>query len=300
MRRYILGLILLMFNLNAFAAQPCDVGVSIEGGPALFNPFNPTSTPITLTISKTNSGNYNNLNIKFDNPLSASSLNNYPNYVIKIGSTTYFDNTATNFGNFSTQNLSFGTPLTFNLIFTPVSQSSNDLARGAMSGELEVPLNISGNCDNPSPSKTIKIPVQIPTERNVALSGSFSDNSASFDWDVGSVASNETTQNQTLYLWSNALYKITASSANGGVMKRTDGSTNAINELPYTLKFGDSSSPILTLDQSAAPNTPVVSAQQGRTIVGGQSINVQLTTQDTGKRAGTYTDTVTVKIEAAP
>jgi hypothetical protein len=225
----------------------------------------------------------------------------FPNYKIKQFSTIVFDNKSSGFGSFVNQNLNNTGSITVNLTFEPTPQSSSDLALSGLTGEVELPLSISAdNCSSPTATQTIKIPVQIPTERNIALSNNFSNTDSTSNWAVGNVTSALTTQNQMLYLWSNAFYKITASSLNGGVMKRTNGSTNAINELPYTLKFGDSSSPILTLDEAASPNTPVFSAQQGQTAVGGKSINVQLTTQDTGKRAGTYTDTVTVKIEAAP
>lgn len=306
MYRRILCLGLLSWVTQGVYAAPCNVNVSLTADSVEFNPFNPVSTTLTLQVTH-NGEDHTGITVSFDHPLTgspSSSLGAYRPYIIENTSgTEVFDSNdnVTVFQDIDVARdlLSAVGTLSYGLEVTPDSQLGTDTALSALpSGSVTLRVKIEGT-DNSSAAcsgtEDVSMNVSVPTEREVALSNDFSAGSTSEGLNAGTLGATAVTQNSTLYIWSNAKYKISAESDNSGVMVRSGGSTDAVNKLPYSLTFGTTTP--FTLDEG---DTTVTSEEEDATVVNGRQINIGFTTQDTGKRAGTYSDTVTVRIIQSP
>lgn len=295
--------ILCMFFLISFSqgvSATCNVTVGLVGGDVEFNPFQPDETQLTLQVSH-NGENHTNLTVKFDSPVAASTLNTYRPYVIENASnTTIFDSndTATAFPFIDVARALTTGRQDYFIDVIPDIQAGNSTALGTLpSGSVTLPVTIDANDSGGvacSKTEQLTMNVSVPEERVIAVSNSFS--AANTPLALNSVEVNNTLEakSSTLYLWSNAKYHIQATSTNGGVMVRSGvgvDTTKAVNKLPYTLQFGTSTQ--FTLSSG---DTTVASVEEDATVVNGKQIAITFTPQDTGQRAGTYTDTVKVKI----
>lgn len=321
---------------SVYAAE-CDVSVVLQGDSVEFDPFNPEATQLSLEIVSNKA--YTNVSVKFAGSLTsvysdsasdtstggtvysdatsnaamlgASTLAGYPDYL--IGNTTftstYFDsNTSTTFADVVTgANWISGGTNTYSLSVKPDSQSQNDTALSPLSqNTLTLPVIIEGTDGTTACAgvHNVTMAIHIPAKTTVSFSdANFSNVDGSLD--AGTVGRDASvTKTSTLYIWSNATYRIKAVSENGGVMIREQGSGAAvnnseINKLPYKLNFNTSPSFFIGRDDITAATSPIAaheSVDESATLVKGGKISIDFTTQDTGKRAGDYTDTVTISI----
>lgn len=313
MYRRILSLGLLgCLSQGAYAAD-CVVGVALTGGPVVFNPFDPVSTPLNLEISYSTE-RHTNISVKFGTPYiqdgtPASSLSVFPHYIIENSANTEVFDSNDNVSTFPSldtpKSLPTGGSLNYSLQVTPDSQTpTTDIAWPPLSsGSVTLPVVISGTGDTSgvcSGTHDISMNVKVEEKRAVALSNDFSTGSISESLDAGPVGTTPVTKNSTLYLWSNTKYKISAVSTNNGVMVRTTGSTNAVNKLPYLLTFSTSTPFSIGGPEGAPVASATSNGDDTATPVQGKQIDIAFKTQDTGKRAGTYSDTVTITISQSP
>jgi len=322
MYRHILCLGLLTTAAQGVYAAECDVEIALKGDSVEFDPFSPEATQLSLMITPNQA--HTNVSVKFassiksavftdntsDTPLlGASTLTGYPDYL--IGNTTftrtYFDSNTTTFADVATNvNWPNTNPYSYPISVKPDSQSQSDTALSALESTLTLPVIIEGtNGTTPCMgTHNVTMAINIPTRTAVSFSeANLSNDGGSLDAKtVGRDAA--VSETSTLYVWSNATYKIKAVSDNGGVMVREQGSggvnDNEINKLPYKLSFRSASNFFLGKNNITAttgsPVASVLSADEGATLVKGGRIGITFTTIDTGKRAGSYTDTVTISI----
>lgn len=327
MYRRILCLGLLVSVAQLGYAAECDVGVVLQGGSVEFDPFNPGATQLSLIVMANKA--YTNVSVKFagslrsvysdatsDTPIGTtvySTLEGYPDYVIGDSTltSTYFnsDNQAGSYPEVVTGvSWANGSTNTYPILVKPNDQQGTETALSPLSQDtVTLPVIIEGeeggaDCAG---THTVTMTVDIPTKTTVSFSdANFSNVGGSLDAEtVGRDAS--VTKSSFLYVWSNTKYKIKAESANGGVMVRNQGNgapvnSSAINQLPYKLSFGTTSSFFLGRDDitstTGAPVGSGESSDEGATLVNGGRVDINFTTQDTGKRAGSYTDIVTISI----
>ncbi|MGB1311491.1 MAG: hypothetical protein ACPG47_09780, partial [Leucothrix sp.] len=285
MHRTILCLGLLV-SLAKVANASCNLAVTAEGS-VEFNPFSSVnSSAIALAVLHRGT-DYNNIKVKFGSPLNgspSSTVINYPGYIVKNTSSTTVFNSALSAGSFPfidhlARSLLSASHLKYVLTVTSPPQAGVDVASPPLSGKITLPVIVEGTDSTNTVcriTKNVDIPVNIPTQQSVALSNSFSFGSSSAELAAGVVGKlAPVTKRSKLYIWSNAKYKIQATSDNGGVMLREGGSNHAVNKLPYTLTFGTTTP--LKLGQGDAT---VSSVQEGSTLVNGKQINIDFVTQD--------------------
>lgn len=291
------------FSQGVYAAA-CKVNVSLSASAVEFNPFNPVATELTLEVAH-DGEDHTDVTVSFDHPLigaPSSTLGTYRHYIIEYDGTEVFDSddNTTTFSTIASDDLTGGgSRSSYTLYVTPDSQPGNETALAALaSGSVTLPVKVEGVDSSStvcSGTENVTMNVSVPARRAVALSNSFSSGDTSASLDAGTLGSTSVTQTSTLYMWSNTKYTISAESDNNGVMVRSGGSADAVNKLPYTLTFGTTTP--FTLGEG---DTTVTSSEEEPTIVNGKQINISFTTEDTGKRAGTYSDTVTVRIHQSP
>ncbi|PID45264.1 MAG: hypothetical protein CSB47_09245 [Proteobacteria bacterium] len=333
MYRRILCLGLLGCFSQGVYAVDCDVDVSLKvvgGGSVEFNPFNVQPTNLTLTITH-KSTNYTGVTVKFGLPLtvassgSSSSLSGYPSYVIKNESNgTVFDSDDVTTSTFPNINASAGeisnssAELKYALSVEPDSQpNKTDRALAPLSGgSVTLPViveGVDGSSTTCSLTKNVEMPVSVVGRYAVAFSDSEFSSATPNAGVLKAGSLSKTSFNEKsagLHVWSNVPYEIEASSSNGYMLRTKEKEGGAeidygddasaisdVNKLPYTLTI-NTKTPIAIggteLGNVVKKNES--NGTDGPTKVRGNTVDVVLRTKNVGKRAGIYSDTVTITI----
>ncbi|MGH6816048.1 MAG: hypothetical protein ACREC6_10105 [Hyphomicrobiaceae bacterium] len=285
-------------NIPAFAASCNSAAIAAAQIPSgTYSPFDPAATTGTFAVTiKNNESSACTFALAFfRNPTSAK-LGGALAYIVKndnvAGGHSLFTNSNPPSPWYLTNSIAANASAT--LYYDVVIAAGQVVAPGTYMDSFELRLNQIGGGGSATghtlATQTIAPSYTVGAVMSVNIAGG----GQTTTLDFGALATGAM-RSVNIQARSNQGYKFKATSDNGGVMKLTPPAADGLTwEVPYTVKINHGAAISLS-------STYTLTISSGATTVAGTNVPVEVTLGNpAGKRAGTYKDVITIKIEIDP